>query len=259
MTILAFDTSSEFLSVAIATSAGVSGVHERVGHAHADQLIPTIQRLCRDAGTTLDTIEAIGFGAGPGAFTGLRIACGVAQGLAFSIPCPVAPIGAFEAIAAAAAAAFELAARGVTSTAVRSVRVAIDARMGEVYTAKVERSGQHWLIVGDAKVISPDDVPADGDIAAGSGYAAYPALAARAARHAEVLGDIVPDARVMIRLVQHALRCGEAVDAAQAAPVYLRDRVALTIIERRDGVRLRSDTRSAETRSADARPRGDRA
>ena len=224
---LAFDTSSEFLSVAVGDSRGMHAVHDRAGHTQAERLIATIRQLLSDAGTSLKALDAIAFGAGPGAFTGLRIACGVAQGLAFAADRPLIAIGAFESVATRAG---ELAGERTPSAAPRTIRVAIDARMGEVYTALVTHGADGWAIDGEAGVLAPDAVPNDGDAAAGTGYAVFPALALR--RGGMVFAAVVPEARSIIALANIAFARGELLDPADAAPVYLRDRVALTTVER---------------------------
>ena len=224
MAILVFDTSSQFLSVAVATREDVFAIHESVGHAHAERLIPSIQRLLAEAGTSLNTLDAIAFGVGPGAFTGLRIACGVAQGLAFASDRPLIAIGAFEAVAAAAVVR-------AARASVADVRVAIDARMSEVYTALVARQDGRWCIVGTPALAAPGDVPPDGELGAGTGFGVFAPLAAQ--RNGPVFPDVVPEARTMVDLARAALARGESLDPADAAPVYLRDRVALTTIERR--------------------------
>jgi tRNA threonylcarbamoyladenosine biosynthesis protein TsaB len=227
-TLLAFDTATEVCSVALARGARVAERSEVVGQHHSERVLPMAQQLLLDEGITLAEVDAIAFGAGPGSFTGLRIACGVAQGAAYGVGKPVLPIGNLAALALRA---------GELIPGARRVAVAIDARMNEVYWAVYD------LAEGDvAEVVAPSLSAADAlpalvaplapDTLAGNGLSVF----------AETLAPIeaknrVPQAQASARtialLAQRAHARGASVAPALAMPLYVRDRVALTVDERR--------------------------
>lgn len=236
---LAFDTSTDTLSVAVGsggTQALPLAEHQGPGGAQASaELIPTIQRLLDQAGWRLDQLDAIVFGRGPGAFTGVRTACAVAQGLAFGGRpggIPVLPLDTLWAVAEAAR--FELEQAG--APAPTHLAAVMDARMDELYVARYA-NGPGGLVALAAPVLCrPEDLhlalPAEaGTVLAGNAQALYgarcaPALQALPWRHA------LPQAAALLRLAPHALALGLAVDAAQAQPLYVRDKVAQTTAER---------------------------
>jgi tRNA threonylcarbamoyladenosine biosynthesis protein TsaB len=220
---LAFDTSTEFLSIAVAAGRRGAAFHERVGHKHAERILPVAHELAGLAGGTLRDVGAIAFGAGPGAFTGLRIACGVAQGLGLAFGLRLVPIDAFTAIAEECRRADPAACR---------VLVAIDARMSELYVAALAWADERWSFVQAPHLARPDALvaPEGADwIGAGSGFA-MDAAVARFGR--PVRPQVTPRASTMLGLVDAYVGAGRDVDAADAAPLYLRDQVALTVAER---------------------------
>jgi tRNA threonylcarbamoyladenosine biosynthesis protein TsaB len=184
-----------------------------------------VEELLAEAGLGLRGLDLIAFGRGPGAFTGVRLACSLAQGLALSAQLPVAPVSTLRAVAARALAAVPQAAQ---------VLVCQDARMHEVYWARFARQGDNTSLLGAERLDAPaavDVQAAEAAIAAGSGFAAYPALAqAWQAQQAAVAGGVdplacPPRARDIARLA--ALDgLAMAVSAGNALPVYLRDKVA---------------------------------
>jgi tRNA threonylcarbamoyladenosine biosynthesis protein TsaB len=225
--VLAIDTATEACSVALARDGQISERTETVGQKHSERLLPLVQQMLGDAGLILSDCDAIAFGAGPGAFTGLRIACGVAQGLAFGAGRPVVAVGNLEALALAASR---------DAPAARTVLVAIDARMQEAYWALY--SVDH----GDlAEVTAPALAAADAlaeicrdhapDLAAGNAFRTFQqaigTLACATAPEASA------SASSIAALALRKLAQGGAVAAELAAPIYVRDRVALTIDERR--------------------------
>lgn len=223
---LAFDTSTDVLSVAIASDGQFRERHQMVGQRHAELILPTVHSLLAEVSRSLQDVEVIGFGAGPGAFTGLRIACGVAQGLGLALGCPLVPVDAFSAIA-----------EEVASSDEDRVFVAIDARMGEVYAAEVARIDGRWCRTGRAEVGKADSIsaPSKGPlVGAGSAFAIHePALRGRLGSALVRLSPAVtPRAAVILGLLPAALRHGDTIDPADATPFYLRDQVALTIAER---------------------------
>ncbi len=190
-----------------------------------------VHALLLQASLPLRSLDAVAFGAGPGSFTGLRIACGVAQGLAAGAGIVTVGVGTLLAIAQAA----------------RALRVfaCIDARMGEIYCAAFERSAESFHVIHPPQLCTPDAAPAlpGGDwMGAGSGFAAHAEALAR--RYAEQIDDVQPElhprAHEIAVLGADLLRQGLGVPPEQAHPLYLRDHVALTVEERR--ARSRAET-----------------
>ena len=221
--LLACDTSTEHLSVAVLHGERLLA-HNGVGGAQASTtLLPLIQQLLGEAGLALAELDAIVFGRGPGSFTGLRTACSVAQGLAFGADVPLLPVDTLLAVAEEARHAF----------GAQQVVAVLDARMDQLYAARYDFSaaGPLGSLGGDDEplLLSPEalEVPA-GYALAGNAFAAYgPRLAPAAARH-----EALPTATAMLRLAPALLAAGRTVPAAQAWPLYVRDKVAQTTEER---------------------------
>lgn len=235
MKLLAFDTSTPWLSVAVQNDGRMLERSEHVGHGHSSRLLPLVDALLAEAGIALAALDAIAFGAGPGAFTGVRIACGVAQGLGLGADRPLVAVSTLEALAHTAWRT-----HGWTD-----VVACLDARMREVYLGRYARAGEGWRVMHDEAVLAPADAqvdaftPARAHVAfgAGDGFAAYPELASRL--HLEhVDAPLRPEARSLLELAAPRVRAGEVVDAAEALPLYVRHRVALTTAERSAGLRL---------------------
>ena len=204
---------------------------EPAGQAHSERLLPLVDAVLRECGWALRDLDAIAFGAGPGSFTGVRIACGVAQGLAFAAALPLVPIPTLEALAQQALAHARRVARA------RVPRRA-DARGLRGRLRADRRRLAHAVGAGGADP-RPRHAARDGAdwFGAGDGFAAYPALAATIGLPAWD-ATVVPDARAIAALALPRIAAGEAVDAAHALPFYVRHRVALTTAERDAGVRL---------------------
>ena len=227
--LLAFDTATEHLSIAVAAHDRVL-THESAGGAQASAtLIPAILALLARAGVRLRDLDAIAFGRGPGAFTGLRTACAVAQGLAYGAGKPVLAIDTLLAVAEDA--------RGAASEL--DVWVAMDARMDEVYAAHYRFGAGAWSVLDAPMLTTPDVLNARWRTqppmcVAGSALAAFEdRLAAGDARR---VPDALPRAAAMLPLARALWAQGGAVDAAHALPLYLRDKVAQTTVER-DAIR----------------------
>ena len=220
MNLLAFDTSTEALSAAVMRDGHIAAEESAAGGALASAaLIPTLQALLARAGVALADLDAIVFGRGPGSFTGLRTACAVAQGLAFGARVPVLGIDTLLAVAEEARA---------RSGAVRVVAV-LDARMNEVYAARYRHDVGGWQREGAIVLASPAAVEVPRDwVLAGNAFAGYGAQLPSHAPRIEAL----PTAAAMLRLAPQLLAAGQAVDAAHAMPVYIRDKVAQTTEER---------------------------
>jgi tRNA threonylcarbamoyladenosine biosynthesis protein TsaB len=226
MRILALESSTSWCSVAVGDGRDW---HERAvdaGNAHSTLLLPMIRRALAVAGWPLASLDAIAFGAGPGSFTGLRIGCGVAQGLALGADLPVVPVGTLAALALGDGGAHVVA--------------CLDARMREVYVAAYARDGEAVREVAAPAVLAPDAViaPTGGGFrGAGNGFLAYPGLALRLRLDA-VDATARPTARAVGRLAVARVAAGDTVRAAAALPVYVRHRVALTTAERAAGAVL---------------------
>ena len=229
MRILAFDTSADWLTVAAGDGISWHVHDEHAGQANSERILPAIDEVLTAAEWRLADLDGLAFGAGPGAFTGVRIACGVAQGLAFGADLRVVAVPTLEALAHAA----------WREHRVSRVFACIDARMREVYVAAYERDGSAWKTVREPAVQRPADValPDAGDWhGVGDGFAAYPQLAALALNG--VNAAAVPSGRAIGELALLRFANGLGVDAADAQPLYVRHRVALTTAERDAGRRL---------------------
>ena len=242
---LAFDTATEWCSAALWVDGLCTHAEIHAGQKHSDLLVPMLMKLLAESGFTLRQMDALVYGMGPGSFTGLRIACGVAQGLALGADLPVLGISTLETLAEASAAEEGV---GVSSEEVpekvpedvpHKVLACLDARMNEVYVALYQRENvPHdspvWRCLTGPLVCPPAAVPLPavaGFIGVGSGFAAYPHIA-EACRLSRVDGGLIPHARAMARLAVPRLRRGEGMPAEHAEPLYIRDKVALKICER---------------------------
>jgi tRNA threonylcarbamoyladenosine biosynthesis protein TsaB len=221
--ILALETSTELCSAALWLNGTVDAREVVAGQRNSELLLPMVDALLAANGIAAYNLDGVAFGAGPGAFTGVRIACGVAQGVAFGIDVPVAAVGTLLAMAEASAA--------------QRVVCCLDARMGEVYQAAYEKHGDDWREVQAPGLYKPAAVPLLPEgrwQGCGSGFAAFGGeLSARYGVSVEdVIEDIVPHAREIALLAARQFACGTAVDAADALPLYVRDKVALRVDER---------------------------
>jgi tRNA threonylcarbamoyladenosine biosynthesis protein TsaB len=229
--LLAFDTSTERLAVALQTAAGVWTENAAGGAAASATLLPLAQQLLARAGLQWAELDAIAFGCGPGAFTGLRTSCAVAQGLALGIGCPVLAI---DSLLIVAEDARQQAAPGEP---VFDVAVAMDARLQQVYAARyVWHAGAGWRVVEAPALCDLERVNAAWQAAppawlAGTAQAAFgPALNLPATAR-----WVAPEQRraaALLHLAVAAQAAGAGVDAALAVPLYLRDKVAQTSHER---------------------------
>lgn len=229
--LLAFDTSTEHLTLALQGRDGAAFTRQRAGGASASAaLLPQVHELLALARLTLADLDAVAFGCGPGAFTGLRTACAVAQGLGLGLARPLLPVDSLLIVAEDARA------QAAPGKAEFEVGVAMDARMDEVYAGRCRWQGGHWQVLQAPALCS---LPALADAWAGAtGLAlAGSALAAFGPRLALPAGGVRVEvehdrAGALLRLAVQAARAGQGVDAAEALPLYLRDKVALTSAER---------------------------
>jgi tRNA threonylcarbamoyladenosine biosynthesis protein TsaB len=223
MRILAFDTATEGCSVALAVGDRSIERFVEMERGHAEQLLPMIDAVLKEADVGLSALDAIAFGRGPGGFTGVRLAASVAQGLAFGAGIGVVPVSDLAAVAQQVCQ---------RDPAVRRVLVANDARMREVY----------WAFFGFAEILSPagpERVSASTDVtlpsgegawaAAGRGLRAWPELAERCrAAGATLYPDLLPRASEILALARPLVAAGQILDPVQALPVYVRDNVAVS-------------------------------
>ncbi|RDK02547.1 tRNA (adenosine(37)-N6)-threonylcarbamoyltransferase complex dimerization subunit type 1 TsaB [Paraburkholderia lacunae] len=235
--LLALDTSTEFCSVALLATGESSAHtapepriwvrHEQTGAVSSTRLLPAIRELFDEAGLQLADCNAIAFGSGPGSFTGLRTATGVAQGLAFGLNLPVVPVGTLLACAESARLHDPLALR---------VLAALDARMEEIYWADYawdETQGE-WRTLLPASLDTPERLVLPGVpfTLAGNAAAAFGARLPAVAAARTVDGEALPHALPIAYAALRAFRAGRTVPADQAAPEYVRDKVAQTMAER---------------------------
>jgi len=220
MRFAAFETSTEWCSVALWIDGEIRGIEERAGNRHGELVLPMFERLAAGAGIAIAALDAVAFGAGPGSFTGLRIACGVAQGIAFARGLPVIGVSTLEAMAEESGAA--------------RVVACLDARMHEVYYSALEKAAGRWREVIAAQCVAPAQAPVPpgtGWTGCGNGFAAYGDVFRD--RFSTMYPEMHPGAAAVARLAAPRLAAGEGLDAALAAPVYVRDKVAFTSEERR--------------------------
>lgn len=221
MRVLALETATHRLSVALWHDGAVIEISANRPNSSSEWLLPAVHSLMSEAGCTLRDLDGIAFGAGPGSFTGLRLAAGCTQGLAFGLELPVLGIGTLEALALASGE--------------DQVFACLDARMNEVYSAAFAGG----VLMLPAAVTPPAEVAlpnGEGWVGCGDGFACYRDSLPGFAR---VRDDVAPTAAAVARLAAPRFARGEGMDAAQAVPLYVRDKVALTTAERfaRGGVR----------------------
>ena len=222
MNVLAVETSTELCSVAL-LRGGELFVEEALAYnRHSELLAPLVRKAIARARLATSSIDAFAFGQGPGSFTGLRIACGFVQGLAFASSRPVVPVSSLMALA--------------EQTGESRVVTAFDARMGEAYLAAYARNGDDWNEVVAPRLVDGSALPALPGrrwAATGSGFDRHAWLrdAYREPVEMRFEGDL-PRAGSVARIAARRFARGAGVSAEEAAPLYLRDKVALTTDER---------------------------
>jgi tRNA threonylcarbamoyladenosine biosynthesis protein TsaB len=225
MKLLAFETATEACSVAVYVDGVVRERHAIAPRQHATLALPWADALLADAGVARSQLDAIAVGIGPGAFTGVRLAVALAQGIALGLDRPVVPVSTLAVLALS----------GKPAMAKGELVAAIDARMGEVYLGRfdidtdglVAARGREVLVAPDAVAI---DVPADAT-GIGTGFAAANGVLATRLGLGRVFADALPHAAELAILAARAFGRGEAIAADALEPAYLRDRVALTLVE----------------------------
>lgn len=220
MKLLALDTSTEYCSAALWLNGEVRAERVHAGQSHSALLLPMVDGLLNQAGMGLRELDGIAYGAGPGSFTGLRIACAVTQGLALGADLPVLGVSTLASIA--------------QQTSAARVLAVLDARMNEVYWAAYERTPEGWMCLGEPMLSKPESVVLpDNRVWSGAGNGLTLLHSVVAAPLEAQYPEIMPDAAAIAALAVPAFARGEGIDAALAAPIYLRDKVAFTADERR--------------------------
>jgi tRNA threonylcarbamoyladenosine biosynthesis protein TsaB len=237
MKVLAIDTATDNCSAALWIDEKIETRERLLERGHAEHILLMVDELLRGAQVALTELAAIAFGRGPGAFTGVRLAASVTQGLAFGAALPVVPVSDLRALA-----------QHALTRAPRCMRVlaCLDARMQEVYFGCFERSAEGLAVaVGEEHVAPPSQVylpetwsdltrtegsgPA-GICAAGPGFIAYPALVGLLPRAFHgVQGELRPRAEDVVRLAVPEILAGRIYQAEQALPIYLRDDVTQSV------------------------------
>jgi tRNA threonylcarbamoyladenosine biosynthesis protein TsaB len=224
MNLLALDTATEACSCALFVDGQLFIRYELAPRRHAERILPMLDEVLAEAAIKRQHLDAITFGCGPGSFTGLRIACGVVQGIAFGLNLPVVPVSCLAALAQGA----------YRECGAQRVMSAIDARMNEVYCALYEVDEYGIMrLHGTEEVIAPNAVAVtQADIGWGSGWLSYGDELARHVRVTHYQGNCYPQAQDLLPLALEKLAQGQVVSAAAALPLYLRNNVAVKIQDR---------------------------
>ena len=223
MKLLAFETATEACSVAVWIDGELRERFEIAPRRHAELALPWAEALLAEAGIVRSQLDAIAVGRGPGAFTGVRLAIAIAQGIALALDKPVVPVSTLAALA--------MQSRG------ERILAAIDARMGEVYSAAFARDGEGIVALSGETVGAPGEVTLPGDEpgwhGVGTGFAAGEGSLQQRLQLAAVDASALPHAADVARLAAIAFARGEAVAPERLEPAYLRDNVALTLEQQR--------------------------
>jgi len=236
MKLLAIETATEACSVALWVDGEVRERFGIVPRQHAELTLPWAEQLLTEAGIAKSQLDAIAVGRGPGAFTGVRLAVALAQGIALALDRPVVPVSTLAALAFAAPLAGEGARRAGEGA---NILAAIDARMGEIYVAAFRREGDavmatsHEIVIPPAQYHLPEG---DGWVGVGTGFAAVDAaLQTRfGSRFARIDATALPHAADVARIGASAFANGGGLAPERLEPAYLRDNVALTLAEQRE-------------------------
>ncbi len=225
MNIVAIDTATEAFSVALKCGEEICFRYSVEPRMHAKLLLPALDELFAEAQLARSSLDAVAFGRGPGAFTGVRIATAAAQAIGLAHDLPLAPVSNLAAIAL----------RAHRETAAVRFAVAMDARMGEVYWGAYEVDASHPVLSGEERVCHPSDVAKlDSDWqAAGTGWEVYAdELSGVSGVASDPIAATLPHALDILAIGEQMISHGSGVDAADALPVYLRDNVARTEAQR---------------------------
>lgn len=228
MKLLALDTATEACSAALYIDGEITQQYEVAPQQHSNLLLPMVDSLISDAGIHQRDLDVIAFGRGPGSFMGVRIATGVAQGMAFALSLPVVPVSSLAAIAKVS----------YNETGATQVACAIDARMNEVYWACYQVSDDKLpKLLGEEQVLAPEkiEIPENGEwVGAGTGWGSYmdKMKSVSGQNLVSTQPDCLPNAKAIAQLAVIEVENGNTVSADQALPIYLRNNVAKTTAER---------------------------
>ena len=220
MKLLAIDTTEESCSAAIYVEGEIHARYQLAPRRHSELILPMMESVLAEAEITLLQLDALAFARGPGSFTGLRIAAGIIQGAAVAADLPVVPVSSLAALAQGGRRC-----HGVDKTV-----AAFDARMHEVYWAAYQADER-----GLMQAVSADALGKPGDVSlpfpgrwagVGSGWQAYPAEMGALVQPSTIFPELRVSAEDVVSLAVAGYKAGEAIDAAEAVPVYLRDKVA---------------------------------
>lgn len=222
MKLLAIETSTEACSVALSVDGEIRARHEIAPRRHTQLVLPWAEELLAEAGLRKSQLDAIAVGRGPGAFTGVRLAIAIVQGLALALDRPVLPVSTLAVLAMRGSGDHLLA--------------AIDARMGEVYLGEFQRDADGLVSAAGDEIIVP---PARAPLLQGPRNGVGTGFSAENGALVQRLGErltgfdasALPHAVDLARLAARAYARGEAIAADQLEPAYLRDKVALTLVE----------------------------
>ena len=224
MNLLTFDTSTEACAVGLLADGVRLGRFELTPRRHTDCVLPWCDELLAQAGLAKSGLQAIAVGVGPGAFTGVRLAVSLAQGMALALGIPLVPVSTLAVIAQA-------------QDHDGPIAVVMDARMGECYAGFYQKRDGIAVALVPERLLAPENLalPSDGDwIGAGSGFNAYaehlPDAFSTALRRIDA--DALPQPEALLQLGEYGLCAGLAVAPERVEPAYLRDKVALTLDER---------------------------
>ncbi|HLD09589.1 MAG TPA: tRNA (adenosine(37)-N6)-threonylcarbamoyltransferase complex dimerization subunit type 1 TsaB [Methylophilaceae bacterium] len=223
MKLLALDTSTEYLSLALWLDGKIFTRDLLAGQTHSQQVLPLLRELLDEAKVSINDLDGIAFGAGPGSFTGLRIGCGVAQGLAFGANLPVVGVSTLLALAQANGS--------------EKVMACMDARMGEIYHAAYVKNNEGWNEVSAVGLSKPDVMPplaGDGWVGIGNGWQSYAQQleTCYGSQIRQIFPDAHPQAVAIAELARPLFEAGLGQAAAEAAPIYIRNKVAFKTSER---------------------------
>ncbi|MCG2633932.1 MAG: tRNA (adenosine(37)-N6)-threonylcarbamoyltransferase complex dimerization subunit type 1 TsaB [Gammaproteobacteria bacterium] len=214
MKLLGIETASDACSAALMLGGETLQRFEIAPRRHADLILPMVDQLLAEAGISASTLDAIAFGRGPGAFTGVRLAAGVTQGIAYGLDLPVVPVSSLATLA-----------QGVDAD---QVWAGFDARLGEVYWGAYRRSSAGLMEAVIDEVVCAPEAISDGGLteATGIGHAwltyEQPLRQKLGSRITRILPDQLPRAADLLRLAEALVAGGELVTAAEAQPIYLR-------------------------------------
>lgn len=221
MKILAIDTATEACSAALYVDGKITSEYKLAPREHTQLILPMIDRLLTDAGLVVNQLDALSFARGPGAFTGVRIAAGIIQGLSYAAEIPVVPVSTLAAIAAGVY--YQYGHKDILS--------AIDARMGEVYWGAYHIEEDSVTLIDNELVCSVEKLPdqlSNNWVGAGTGWSEYSELLKSRFKLEEdlIYEDYLPSAEIIVKLAVQDFKLNKQMSAHQAQPVYLRDNVA---------------------------------